>query len=516
MFALVALASCDGCQRRTPAQAPDAGGIVDAAPPPFSLSVVARSLQLLTLTDVSDGGAFAHAGLFLHLIAKDGTVTRIGTPNDYAPLLPTKDEAIGGYGAQFSIVDGVSGTSKNPLLSVSFDRNLSYSWDGKKWGSASRPPIPRLVEDHPALPKELQWLDERSTKDKTVVLGMDVKDEGRVNVSAFLARDAATITPLAKVPIDASCSFLKSADEKVYVGCIGSQTGGQSLIVLRLDGDTWTTVVERSGLRVVVEPGVDSEGGIWDVDDRDSGMRFVRTNARGGEERVTIPAIPHLTKPFYDRVSFPVLSRDSRGEVTEEAWTRVTLSTPGTWNEPPIINEIHPRKSGDVLVVARTGDGGTALLRAGRGNVERTPVLIRSDVDEQNEVRNARGLVRWAGHCASIFIPLPTTVSADPPDGGGDAGAPLLGYLQARMDRIQAAIAKVRGGDIGISVVRGTFGTRSVAGIILVREDPAASEEKMEAAATALVEIVTPNAASPPDVTCSVPTLEEIVMRLVP
>jgi hypothetical protein len=201
-------------------------------------------------------------------------------------------------------------------------------------------------------------------------------------------------------------------------------------------------------------------------------------------------------------------------------WTAVTVlkeSNPGGFIGR--ISSVIPRRHGDVFAIGHQSNGGLVVVR-----LARTPqasqdagapgaILIRSDLDQQNEIRNARGARRWAGgSCNNIFVPFPI-----PRDAVEDAGIVPAAYafFTARKAAIVAAIAKMTKdktkGRAEVEIVKGTLDGRTVAGALFLRTFPEASQELMEAAVSRVAEIVTTNPATPPEVMCAAPTIDNIL-----
>jgi hypothetical protein len=301
----------------------------------------------------------------------------------------------------------------------------------------------------------------------------------------------------------------------VYLECSSSDSKdnyGSGFYVLE-EGRWVTSPVQRHKVAVQV---VDAEGAMWHVVGGMPGPTWLERKSRDGKvERLDPPSAPsELFAPFY-RTSTVELAAESDGKIKE--WLSASIIAEKEAAKTGWIHTMIPLRSGDVWVIGRdSGDvrRGATLVRYTRRGVPSTPpVLLRSAADERNEVHNARGVRRWAGHCVSVFVPFPR-----PPRGpDGAVLAPSTEYYhqhQKEFDEAVARLDKKKHSPVEVSLVEGLLGGERVAGIVFLRSDPEADEATMEAVATRVAEIATPNPASPPATTCSLPALHKLVTKL--
>src|SRR5438270_9477069 len=111
-------------------------------------------------------------------------------------------------------------------------------------------------------------------------------------------------------------------------------------------------------------------------------------------------------------------------------------------------------------------------------------------MDQRNEVRNARGVRTWVGHCPQLFVSL------------GDR-------TWKSADEIRKAIGSAPG---RVALVEGHLGAKHAAGVLIWRDVPDVKDTTIENAANALVKHFTDNPVAPPEVTCTVPVLERALM----
>ncbi|MBX3233500.1 MAG: hypothetical protein KIT84_38020 [Labilithrix sp.] len=530
--------ACDGCRRAPSPSVVDAGGDAShdatAAILPWTGRVVARSVGVdMGLVQMLDDGLVVTSGPAVFAVGPDGALQRIGTPADAVPLLLEGDDEMGGFDARPITLgrETVSGPATRPFVRPA--GAAAFEWTGKAWTKAgiAPPPLehPRHGEPFAAtvtagLPEGYEWTERHVTQKEVVWLGRKRRadtdtntrtiDEGAIGPAPGRPARIVRIAPEHEDTTYRSCHFIESADERTYISCVSSdQEGDYQHPSYVLDGDRWTphAVQGRESVRAI-----DAEGAVWYVEGGNPPPTWlVRITRDGKDERFDPPAAPpELTAPGY-RSDAIAIGFNAGSDLKN--WIATTILDP----VPPVpigwIYRIVPRRSGDVWIIGRDSgsvEKGTTIVRytRGGGSGGAAPTLVRSSADERNAVHHARGVRTWAGHCVSLFVPFPRR--------GRDAAAePAAFYAEHKAEIDEAvALSDRKGGKVAapleVAIVDGRLDGHRVGGVLFIRSDPAADEERMESAARKLAEIATPDPASPATVTCSMPELDRVIERL--
>jgi hypothetical protein len=130
------------------------------------------------------------------------------------------------------------------------------------------------------------------------------------------------------------------------------------------------------------------------------------------------------------------------------------------------------------------------------------PIVVGSEDDQRNEVRNTRPVKAWVGHCAQLFVAL-AKQRAD----GSFAPEPVWSReraLGAVLEKVwgRKTIATPQG-----ALVEGWLGGRRVAGVLVWRPLPNTSEALLEKSANAIAEDASSLTGTPSDITCTAPVL---------
>lgn len=465
------------------------------------------------------------SSVYIHVVADDASLQRLGGPSDYAPFLPESDDDVVGYEARHMIGQKVTG-KRERLFVTSVVPSRTLVWEGRRWQTtAEPPPLPPgdLVEGAAAegaargamgtrLPSGYSWGARLRLGDGRVALLGESPSRHDVVFVASASRESGVLTTPrppreAEGPLDHhKCRFLEAADERAYVTCDGYDARRERRFesIQRLDGSEWVELVtppaERDDNRSAYA--VDAEGGLWFwTTARTSSV--VRVGADGQIDRIELPrASADLARPYYSATD--VVSTRGRGDDRPyRLWTVGTLAPAKAPELPHFVGQIVARRSGDVWVTALELGQSALVYRIARDGAAPKPILITSPADQQNEVRNARPPRSWAGgHCPQLFVTLASA----------SLGADLATErVETRLGEIDALLSKLNRRLYTRAVVVGRLAERRVVGVLLMRSSPDAGEDIMEAAATRLVERFTTDPASPPPVHCSVPVLDRII-----
>ena len=547
-LASVVVASLGGCRKPTASagDATKADASVDAPlakeiERPWSGVLVARSLPAeLDAERVDDDGLIVRSGLYLYRATESARaeteIQRIGAIRDYDPFLWPEDQELAGYESRgvYDQTARLSGSGQRPFL---LWNERARGWDGQAWKSVSPKDVPKpnhrrrwgsqddLSEPtRKELPTTHWWSAHMRTKLGLVVwLGERMGGHGEAAV-AIARADGDAGAKARIVPLDRSadgggapplgrCDFVESSDSETYIYCHSYRGagGGESGSLQEVEGDRLVEAfpsLDLGKLSVASHnlPAVDGEGAlwVWKRGTDDQALELRRITKDGTEQTFGLPAPAlDLTAPSFHASELETVAK---GMDSTRVWIHTQLVADAPPGPPTGALQILPRAH-DVWVTAH--ESGHALLyRFARGATSKGAMLLHTTADQQNEVRNARGLRRWTGHCATVFVPFPA--SALGADGGVDA------YWTARKAAIDEAVSKMndpKKGRADVAIIEGRFEGRPVAGVLFVRALPEVSEASMEAAASKVSQIVTAGPASPPETTCSVPSVARIVFQ---
>lgn len=475
-------------------------------------------------------------GLFVYTIDRQGTLVRVGKPADYLPFLRSEgdEELIGLEPPDPSSFEGehdvISGTIERPFVragksDIKHGRAPVLVWSGSGWTKAEEAPAPEVVDSDSGdqvenaraegLPANHVWQIRHTTKSAIVWLGhpqTPTDDSYHPEYVTAVAPGPGKPARLIDVPDPLAadggtpararlCQPVSSADDGTYIRCSFVAKKEEPAVerFYGLDGGRWAPVGPPVEIafndRFMRRPAiVDAEGAVWYVEDR-TPPRLTRMTRSGEVTVLDLPRPPSTpVAPSYD-ARLPE-NRPEGGT----PWRTTTLTS-----EPlptsTHVGTLHARRSGDVWAIgfgARFDPrSGTMLVRFARGpDPDRSPVLVRSGADERNEVLNARAIRRWAGHCNSVFVPLDEA------------------SYERHKDALLTAISKLGKEPVEVAMVKGSFDGRPATGMIFLRAQEDARLRPMEVAVERVITIATNEPVSPPDVTCSVPTLDRVVARL--
>lgn len=526
---LVPVLGCGGRHTENkPAPVADAGAAdaaVAAAPIPFTGRIVARSLESnIHLVPMQNDGLVLASGPAMWRVATGGSLERIGTPADAIPLLAAGDDELGGYDARLFDLDGsmISGTAAAPFVTPV--AGTSFQWtNNKEWSKVVNAPAAEtrspwrqptldaaLLHD---LPNGYDWTQRKVTSNRVVVLGdKQVIGDARKIDEAIIAPTPGHPAKVIDFPAEHAtatkyryCNFIESADDNVYLACTSSanlQSDWKHSNYI-LDGDHWSLLTwdpVDSGMQVF-----DSEGALWRIGGAGGPWSLSRITRDGKEERLEQPAAPaDLNAPSYRSEDIPLVASGAHAELRH--WIATTISMPSTAPDAHgWIYDIIPRRSGEVWVLTRDS-AGVNVVRFARTESGPAPVLIRSAADERSTVQAARGVRNWGGNCNSVFLPFPHNAV---PAAFYDIHAAEIEQLVATTDPKNHDIVP-----LDVSVVEGRLDGHKVGGLVFIQADPTVDDKRFVKAIQKLSELATPDPASPPNVTCTLPELDKVIKQV--
>jgi hypothetical protein len=469
---------------------------------PFEAHVVARMLSSRTaLVPLADGKVVLEAGLFRYALNADGTAKRIGELSDYATKMPADDSQLGGYD-----VEPIA--PAEPVAGAPPWHDLRGPLDGRRrlegWARS----------DDIDVPPDVQGEDLRRAADgTTVLLTRDSKSETYVTFVAAPNSRQATRVPidgLDPVRRDVVCEQVPSW-ARPHLICRSWRDGVTS--VHRLAGERWEVVpiAEENAQRLRVGA-VGPDGALW------LGLpagRVLRIAANGAAETFDMPkADPALARPSYSSMETYVrLTGGAKtkpehalfGEEGLHRWQRIGI-TVGTAGEAfSYIRQIVPRADGEAWVLTSESRGGHVLVHMSRPAMAplADALAVGTDADQRNEVRNLKEPVTWVAHCPQLFVTL-AKQRAD-----GSLASESVWSREPQIAEIVKKVAgKPRAEAPSSRIVEGRLGGRRVAGVLVWRSEPAASEELLENTATAVAAELSPMTGATPHITCTAPVLE--------
>lgn len=470
---------------------------------PFEAHLVARMLSSRTaLVPLVDGKVVLTTGLFRFELKADGTATRIGELEAYAAKMPSDDSQLGGYD-----VDPVVRDEAVPGARPWHD--LRGTVDGR------RRPEGWALSDDIDVPADIEGEDLRRAADgTTVLLTRDSKSETYVTYVA-----PANSRHVTRIPIDGLdparrdvvCEHIPSWG-RPHLFCRSWRDGITS--VHRLAGARWERVPiplpEESAKHLRVGA-VGPDGALW------LGLyagSVLRMAANGAAETFDMPrADAALTRASY--WSMEAYARPATTAKTKpddalfgdslRRWERIGITVGSAPEAVSHIRQIVPRADGEAWVLATESRGAHVLVHMSRPAMAplADPLLVGTETDQRNELRNLKEPVTWVAHCPQLFVTL-AKQRAD--------GSLAAERVWSREPQIAAIVKKVVGrsrSEAPISmIVEGRIGGRRVAGVLVWRSDPAASEELLEEAATAVAVELSPMTGATPPITCTAPVLE--------
>ena len=470
---------------------------------PFETHVVARTLTWRTaLVPLDDGRVVMTAGLYRYDLTADGTPKLIGPPSAYAAKMPSGDVQLGGYDVE----------------AVTPDETVPGA---RPWHDLRGPLTGRTKPDDFAvpevdnLPSGIAGDDMRRAADGTLVflVNQATSDTGYTFVAAPNSRRVIA------VPIDGLDDTADGARDarRRGVTCEQVPSWGLPHLFCRSWHDGITSVVRLAGRHweiVPVTPQIAAHLRIGAVGPDDTlwlGLRtgaVLRRAANGATETIEMPrASTSLARPSY--TSSPAGYTRRAGESDGlRLWERVGItaaSDVSAADVAPQIRQIVPRPDGEAWVLTTESHGTHVLVHVSRPAIAppEDPLLVGTEADQRNELRNLTDPVTWVGHCPQLFV----TLAKERAD-GSFAPEPVWSREKQIAGIFREIVGKARH-EMPISmIVEGRLGGRRVAGVLLWRAEPDASEDLLERAATAIASELSPLTGATPRITCTVPVLE--------
>ena len=471
---------------------------------PFEPHVVARLLSSRTaLVPLADGTVVLTAGLFRYALDAGGTARRIGELSVYAAKMPAEDAQLGGYD-----VDPVAADEAVPGARAWHD--LRGPFDGRTR------PAGWARSDDVEVPADVEGEDLRRAADgTTVLLARDSKSETYVTFVAPPNSRHVTRRPidgLDPARRSVTCEHVPSW-ERPHLLCRSWRDGITS--VHRLAGERWELVPipsEGEDLTHLRVGAVGPDGALW-LGLR--GGRLFRLAANGAAETFEMPrADAALARASYVATETFLLPASTAktnpaalpfGDPGLRRWVRIGIAAGTAPEASSSIQQIVPRADGEAWVLTTESRGAHVLVHMSRPAIAplSEPLVVGTDADQRNELRNLKEPVTWVAHCPQLFV----TLARERADGSFGAEG-----VWSREPQIAAVVKKVIGKPRPEAprsmIVEGLLGGRRVAGVLVWRPEPTATEDLLEKTATALADELSPMTGATPHITCTAPVLE--------
>ncbi len=511
-----------GCKRSADPARPvsDAAAEAEAAVPARAVHLAARARSRHTSLRRVGHSVALEAGLFVYVPDADGALRRAGSLGAYSVFLPESDEDLVGYQAASPQTVLVVPQNTGSLTVATYARDF-YELREETFVRAEKPP--ELAPEHIAteehlvsvlgIPPPIDLPDDvfgnlfRGVPGGSfVAVAHDRKDQHPRTYVQASGESAPHELPL-ELPYadrdDARCSPVPSSTKDIVLTCDSwKKQDHEERVTLRLQANRWERV-PLAGDRGK-EPramAVAEDGAIWSArEPSPSGpnLEILRTARDGTSERFVLPRPENLPpQPTY--ASGETLVKTKKGE-NYRRWATLSIHLEADGGDHRWTTAIAPT-GGDAWVLVQEAHGAVTLYRIGSGNAQ-APMLIGSEEDQQNEVRNARGVRRWIGHCPQVFV----TLASAP------VGQPLPVDAWSKREMLANLVGKAMGKKAEYlqraALTEGRLGDRRAFGVLLWRAVPEVGEAGMEAAAHAIIEAFTDNPVSPPEASCTAPVLE--------
>lgn len=490
------------------ASSAEGGASAPAYTGPFEPHVVGRMLSPQTiLVPLNDGTVVLQAGLFRYALAADGTATRVGDLASYAAKMPPDDIHLVGYDVE-AIAAGEAVPGARPwhdLRGTLAGRTMPERWS---------------LSDDIDVPPNIQGDDLRRAVDGTAVLltrdttsGAAERGETATYVTFVAAPNSKHVTRVAiggpdPARRDVVCEHVPSW-ERPHLFCHSWRDGVTS--VHRLVGNRWESVPiaadQAKHLRVGA---VGPDGALWLGLHTGSVMRIA---AAGTVETFDMPrADDALARASYtsgETYARPVIAGKTRSNDDSldglRRWVQVGVNVGAPPRPITQIRQIVPRGDGESWVLASEGYDAHVLVHMSRPAMAplAAPLLIGSETDQRNELRNVKEPVTWVAHCPQLFVTL-ARQRAD----GSFAADTVWSREKAIGDILRKIVGKSAAQAPISMIVEGRLAGRRVAGVLMWRSDPSASEDLLEKAASAVATELSSMTGATPQITCTAPVLE--------
>lgn len=460
-----------------------------------------------SLVPLADGTVVLQAGLFRYALAADGTASRIGDLASYAAKMPPDDIHLAGYDVE-ALATGEAMPGARP-------------WHDLRGTLAARTmPDHWALSDDIDVPPNIQGDDLRRAADGTAVLltrdgtsGAAERGESAPYVTFVAAPNSRPVTRVAIGGLDPArrdvvCEHVPSW-ERPHLFCYSWRDRLTS--VHRLVGSRWESVAiaadHANRLRVGA---VGPDGALW------LGLHtgsVVRIAAAGTVDTFDMPrADDALARASYtsgETYARPVIAGKTRSDDDSldglRRWVQVGVDVGAPPRPITEIRQIVPRGDGEAWVLASERYDAHVLVHMSRPAIAPlpAPILIGSETDQRNELRNVKEPVTWVAHCPQLFV----TLARQRADGSFAAGT-----VWSREKAIGDILRKIVGKSVAQApismIVEGRLAGRRVAGVLMWRADPSASEDLLEKAASAVATELSSMTGATPHITCTAPVLE--------
>lgn len=186
-------------------------------------------------------------------------------------------------------------------------------------------------------------------------------------------------------------------------------------------------------------------------------------------------------------------------------WVQVGMNVGAPPRPITQIRQIVPRGDSEAWVLVSEGYDTHVLVHMSRPAMApaAAPLLVGSETDQRNELRNVKEPVTWVAHCPQLFVTL-ARQRAD-----GSFPADTVWSREKAIGEILRKIAGRSGALAPVSmIVEGRLAGRRVAGVLALRPEPSASEDLVEKAASAVATELSSMTGAMPHITCTAPMLE--------
>jgi hypothetical protein len=475
---------------------------------PFEPHVVGRMLSPQTiLVPLADGKVVLQAGLFRYALAADGTASRIGDLASYAAKMPPDDTHLVGYDVE-AIAAGEAVAGARPwhdLRGTLAGRTMPERWS---------------LSDDIDVPPNIQGDDLRRAVDGTAVLltrdtPSDAAERGEAAtyVTFVAPPNSRHATRVAigdpeRARRDVVCEHVPSW-QRPHLLCHSWRDGVTS--VYRLVANRWESVPiaaeQAKHLRVGA---VGPDGALWLGLHTGSVMRIA---AAGTVDTFDMPrADDALARASYtsgETYARPVIAGKARSDDDSldglRRWVQVGVNVGAPPRPITQIRQIVPRSDGEAWVLASESYDAHVLVHMSRPAMAplAAPLLVGSETDQRNELRNVKEPVTWVAHCPQLFVTL-ARQRAD----GSFAADTVWSREKAIGDILRKIVGKASAQAPISMIVEGHLAGRRVAGVLTWRSDPSASEDLVEKAASAVASELSSMTGATPRITCTAPVLE--------
>lgn len=468
----------------------DGGDAAAIAPGDRTLRVVAESdLTTSEVAVTADDRLIVTSGPFVYEPRPDGSLELIGGATAYAPLYGGNEDTVIGYLPPHPRVVRVVASAGGGLEA----RLFPDAAGGFRLEKGALAPLEAKFFETDAGP----WAS-----------------RGTLPVGAL---EASTVLPALTGPSAAAtkCRRLPAFDGRSYASCRTRGAAGApgKLSFHVKDGEAYKPAF-AAATSVDDKATIGADGALYvaGIGAKSSEAAVFRCSEGAGCEKLAIDigqekndagAPPPAAPPSYASSITDVIESDSEQARSWQSFSiEATRPAPGQLQ----IEQVFARSAGDVWIVARKDgfEGGRFILHSGAA---RPRARLASDLDARVLVRNHRPPSVWVGHCDQVFVRM----------AGARGDAPLpVDAIKAKVSDIKATLSARGAGDdfyalFGWTLVEGRLHEERVVGIVVRRTDAEGNLARMERAVERLVDKLTTNPMSRPQVYCTLPVLSAVL-----